>query len=206
MCSVCERLSDDRDVADTLSSLFGPVTQSGRVSPWHGGSRGFKSLQVHQAEVESLGFMLGGLVAGEGSFCVARVRSAYADGSERMRFVFGITMASRDGALLEQLQAFLGCGSINDRAPAKRGWQPTSSFVVTSQRAHLQFVIPSADRYVLASAKREQFLRWKEALFTYRALHPNRWGAGRSTCRVEGCKQPTRGQGLCRSHYRATGY
>ena len=116
-------------------------------------------------------------------------------------------MASRDRPLLEELRSFLQFGSITDRGPRRVAWQPTSSFRIQSLLAHHAATIPFAEQYVLPSAKRDQFERWRTALASYEAEHPTRWGKGPSQCAVAGCGKPVRGRGLCRPHYyRATGY
>jgi hypothetical protein len=124
-----------------------------------------------------------------------------------VRFLFQVAMASRDRPLLEALQQFLGFGHITDRPPGKAGWEPMSSFRISSLRGHHASTIPFAERYVLESAKRDQFEHWRDELYRWEAEHPSRWGKGRSTCAMEGCSGLVRGRGLCRSHYyRATGY
>lgn len=182
----------------------GPVAQPGRAPAWHAGSQGFKSPQVHQPE--AIAYMLAGFVAGEGSFNTSRER-LFADGSPRLRFRFQVTVATRDRALLEQLRRLLGYGSITDRPPGRPGYQPTSELRVSSFRAHREATIPFADRYLLPSAKRDQFERWRAQMDEYLAAHPSRWGLGPSPCCMPGCERPVRGRGLCRPHhYRATGY
>ena len=142
------------------------------------------------------GFALGGLVAGEGSFSVTRRLPPFVDGTPRLRFVFTVTMASRDRPLLEALGTFLSVGSIADRPPLLPHHEALSSFSVGSHRAHHAATIPFAERFLLPCAKRRQFDQ-----------RPSRWGKGRSTCSEDGCDQPVRGRGLCRSHYyRATGH
>ncbi len=151
-------------------------------------------------------YTLGGLVAAEGSFYVARATpSTFRDGSPRKRFVFELVMATRDRQLLEQLRALLGFGSITDRSPSHAHWQPTAALRVASRKAHFTATIPFADRHLLPSAKRRQFEQRRCQLLEYDARHPVR--RGRSTCSVAGCSDPVRGRGLCRRHYyRATGY
>ena len=202
MCSTCERYEACR--AANLGP-DGPVAQPGRAPAWHAGSREFESPQVHFDTL--YGFTLGGLVAGEGSFCVTRKLPPATDGSVRLRFVFKVTMASRDRALLEDLRDFLGYGSIDDQPARKPHWQPTSTFTIGSIRGHRMATIPFAEQYLLASAKRRQFERWRDAMDSYEVAKPTRWGKGPSRCSEPGCDGPVRGQGLCRSHYyRATGY
>jgi hypothetical protein len=124
-----------------------------------------------------------------------------------LRFRFQVTVASRDRLLLEQLQSFLSFGSITDRRPGRPGHQPTSELRVSSFRAHREGTIPFAEQYLLPSAKRNQFDRWRADMEEYLEAHPARWGLGPSPCSVPGCRKPVRGQGVCRSHYyRATGY
>jgi LAGLIDADG endonuclease len=149
--------------------------------------------------------MLGGLVAGEGSFVICgRGCDFVATGSPRLRFVFQVQMASRDRALLEQLQAFLGAGSIYDSPPRKSHWQPNSTFAIRSLDTHRTTTIPFADEYLLPCAKRRQFDSWRAALEAYDRDRPVRV---KGVCSVEGCGKPIRGRGLCRSHYyRVTGH
>jgi len=117
-------------------------------------------------------------VAGEGSFCVTRKLPPATDGSVRLRFVFTVTMASRDRALLEDLRDFLGYGSIDDQPARKPHWQPTSTFTIGSIRGHRMATIPFAEQYLLASAKRRQFERWRDAMDSYEVAKPTHWGKG----------------------------
>jgi len=153
-----------------------------------------------------VGFTLGGFVAGEGSFTVARSARSFHDGTPRLRWVFQVTVASRDRHLLEALRRLLQVGSIHDVAPQRAHWQPTSTYAAASRRSAHRAVIPFAERYLLPGAKRRQFERWRDALLTFERTRPTRWGLGPSPCTVPGCAKPVRGRGLCRSHYRATGY
>ena len=201
MCSVCETY-EARTAAGTVENPIGPVAQSGRAPPWHGGGPGFKSRQVHLDA-----YMLAGFVAGEGSFIVTTRQPPFKDGTPRLRFVFQVTVAARDRPLLEQLRALLGFGSIRDIAPRNPAHQPLSELQIASRRAHFTMTIPWADMHLLPCAKRRQYELWRDALYSYDKLRPTRFGKGRSPCSVEGCDRPVRGRGLCRSHYyRATGY
>jgi hypothetical protein len=128
------------------------------------------------------------------------------DGSTRLRFVFGITMASRDLSLLEDARALLGFGSIHDSPRANRGWLPSSTLSISSRKAHVAATIPFMDEFLLAPThKRVQFEQWKGALLAYELERPRK--PGRSVCSEAGCTSLVRGRGLCRSHYyRATGW
>jgi len=65
------------------------------------------------AEVFSrVGYTLAGLVAGEGSFIITRKLPAFANGDRRLRFVFTMTMAQRDRALLEALRTTRAFGAM----------------------------------------------------------------------------------------------
>ena len=157
--------------------------------------------------VERVGYTLGGFVAGEGTFVVTRKQPPYADGSPRLRFVFQVTVATRDRPLLEALHQFLGLGSLRDTPRRSERWLPQTTLVVNSLRAHHAATIPFADRFLLPCAKRRQFEEWRQRLEAHEVDHPNRYGKGRSVCSAPGCDGLVRGRGLCRSHYyRATGY
>ncbi|MGQ0803646.1 MAG: LAGLIDADG family homing endonuclease [Actinomycetota bacterium] len=155
-----------------------------------------------------IGFTLGGFVAGEGWFATKnRGETFKQDGTPRLRFVFGVTVATRDRPMLEALQCFLGCGSIWDYPPARPEWQPESSFEIQSAQLHREVTIPFAEAYLLPCHKRGQFEAWRDALYAYEERRPSQYGRGRSECSVPGCNKPVRGRMLCRSHYyRATGY
>jgi hypothetical protein len=145
--------------------------------------------------------------AGEGSFFITTKPPPFANGTPRRHFVFEVTMASRDRALLEALRCVLGFGSIHDRPGARQHWEPVSVLTVASRRAHHAATIPFAQQFLLPCAKRQQFDAWREQLLKYESDRPTRYGKGRSPCSVPDCEQPVRGRMLCRSHYyRATGY
>lgn len=211
MCTVCTELEAIEQRVGNLSAEHGAVAQSGRAPAWHAGSRRFESAQLHTLRVWSttlrgVGFALGGLVAGEGSFTTGR-QGVYADGTERVRFVFQVTMAQRDRPALEALQSFLGTGSISDHAARRAGWSPTSDYRIHSRRGHHTATIPFADAFLLPCHKRDQYLAWREAFLENEAARPSSYGKGRSTCSVIDCPDPVRGRGLCRKHYyRATGW
>ena len=151
---------------------------------------------------EVAGYFLGGFVAGEGCFTSTAIQPPYRDGSERRRFVFTVSVADRDLDVLLALQEMVGGGSLH-RRPSRNGWLPTATFSVSSNRMHLETTIPFADRYLLPSSKRMQYLAWRADLSAHLARHPTRWGRGRAQCTIEGCLDPVRARGLCRRHYYA---
>ncbi len=207
MCSVCERFeergsfNDPGAVAQLVERLRGTqeVARSSRVS----------STQFLPALLRTwrlVGFTLGGLVAGEGSFIVT-TRGTFVDGTPRLRFVFQVSLAARDRQQLDALRRFLGYGSIYEQPPRRDGYQPMSVFTVASRKGHHAATIPFAERFIPTSEKRRQFELWRDALLSWEIERPTRYGRGRSQCSVPGCYKPVRGRMLCRSHYyRATGY
>lgn len=210
MCSVCVKW-EQRVAAGMVMPSTGAVAQL--VERVHGMDEVARSIRVGStlgglaATWRALGFFFGGLVAGEGTFCVSKRGSFFKDGSPRLRFVFQVSLASWDRPLLEALQRYLGCGSICDQTAGKEHWQPKSTYTLASQRAHRAVTIPFAERFLLPSAKSDQFDAWRERLRAYEDEHPTRMYRGRSLCSEDGCDRVVRGQGLCRIHYyRVTGY
>ncbi|MGZ4688529.1 MAG: LAGLIDADG family homing endonuclease [Acidimicrobiia bacterium] len=156
----------------------------------------------------SIGFTLGGFVAGEGWFGTKRRAEAFVrDGSPRLTFGFSVVIARRDRHVLEALACFLGVGSIHDTPARQAHHQPLSEFSISSLRVHHAVTIPFAETFLLPCAKRRQFEAWRDSMAAYEARRPSQHGRGRSQCSVDGCTAPVRGRSLCRSHYyRATGY
>jgi hypothetical protein len=172
-----------------------------------GSSPSSSTLSEPSADRRRLGFAFGGLVAAEGTFTTSRLRPDRVDGSPRTRFIFALTMARRDRPLVLALRDFLGAGSITDRPRRNERWQPTVTLTISGRRSHHAVTIPFAEVYVLPSAKRTQFERWREQLDAYESAYPSRFGKGSSTCRMPGCDRLVRGRGLCRVHYyRETGW
>jgi hypothetical protein len=85
---------------------------------------------------DSIGFTLGGLVAGEGSFIITK-RGTFASGAPNVRFVFQVALATRDRGQLEALRRFLGYGSIYEQPSRRDGHQPMSVFTIASKRTAL---------------------------------------------------------------------
>jgi hypothetical protein len=72
---------------------------------------------------------------------------------------------------------------------------------------HKARTIPFAEACILPSAKRDQFVDWRDALCRYEIERPTQYGRGPSICSEPACREVVRGRGLCRRHYyRATGY
>jgi hypothetical protein len=151
---------------------------------------------------------LAGFVAGEGSFYTTRAGPDRNDGSPRTRFIFQLTIARHDRPLLQAMRAALGgVGSIQDIVQRRPNWLPLSTYRVSSRYQTRSVLIPFFDEYLVPSAKRDQFDRWRVEFENYERAHPTQWGKGPSICSEPGCEKPVRGRGLCRSHYyRATGY
>jgi hypothetical protein len=148
-------------------------------------------------------------VAGEGYFSIARRGQNFVrDGTPRLRFIFGLTMADRDRALVEALGEFLGCGGFYMHPPGKPGHLPTYSLRIDREGDHERCTIPFAERFLpRESEKFRVFVAWRDKFRRYRDVRPSQYGRGPSTCSEPDCELPVRGQGLCRKHYyRVTGY
>jgi hypothetical protein len=199
--------------AGNVSGSFGPVAQL--VEHLHGmegvarSSRVGSTLETLRATSPTPSrWALGGIVAGEGCFSVTRsTPEPRIDGSVRLRFVFSLTMATRDRDVVEALAHVVGVGSIRRIPPRQVSHLEQVCYTVNSRRAHFSATIPFMEQYLLPSAKRDQFERWRDALIEHERAHPSKYGKGPSPCSEPGCEKPVRGRGLCRSHYyRATGY
>lgn len=211
MCSVCSTF-EERVAAGTFE---GPGAVAQLVERVHGMDEVARSIRVSSTQFlpavlgayRATSFILGGLIAGEGSFIVTTKQPPFADGTPRLRFVFQVSIASRDEALLKALRQCLGYGSIHTRPPERPGWQQMSIFTIASRKAHHAATLPFCEVFLLPSAKRRQFTLWRDALRFYEVERPTRYGKGPSECSVPGCDKPVRGRMLCRSHYyRVTGY
>jgi hypothetical protein len=64
----------------------------------------------------------------------------------RLRFLFDVTVATRDRAILEELGATLGHGSITDSLPKRGHFEPTRQFRIASLKAHRAATIPFMQR------------------------------------------------------------
>jgi hypothetical protein len=210
MCSTCEAFEARLATGSVKVPQLGAVAQV--VERLHGmqEARGSSPRSSTFSDMsDSIGYALAGLVAAEGSFWVSQRGQPFTQtGEPRLRFGFGVRMANRDRPLLVSLRDFLACGAIYDaQTPRSPNWLLTTAFSVTSQRDHLERVIPFADRYLLACAKRDQFELWRDQLLAYRLNRPSQYGRGPSQCSVPGCQRPVRGRGKCRHHYYLeTGY
>lgn len=204
MCLVCHREEEPLVTGDSLGLGHGAVAQL--VERLDGIQEVARSTRVGSTERQLLGYTLAGFIAGEGSFSISTGRRVWANGDPVRKFVFAVTVASRDRGVLEELRRFLGVGAIQNSPPRRTGWEPTSTLSVRSLKAQQQ-AIPFADRFLLPCAKRNQFEARRDALMSYVRRHNIRWGLGRSICGINGCERPVRGRGLCRSHYyRETGW
>ena len=156
--------------------------------------------------LRAVGFALAGLIAGEGCFTVSSLPPRV-DGSPRLRFRFMLRMADRDLPVVTALRDFIGVGSIQHEEARRSTWLPTVNYTITGRRGIRTSLLPFCDTYLIAGAKRTQYLRWRGRFTEYEARFPSNWGAGPSPCAVAGCDRPVRGRGLCRVHYHeATGY
>lgn len=213
MCSVCESFEVRQGAAGNLEPPFGAVAQL--VEHVHGMDGVARSSRVSSTDPlepfhrvwRCIGFTLGGFVAGEGCYSIRVQQPPFADGTPRRRFVFSVQVATRDRQLLEALRTFLGFGPICDKAARRPDHQPMSEFAIASRKGHNATTIPFSEIFLLPSAKRAQFERWRDALRAYEIQRPTQYGKGPSTCSVPGCEKPVRGRMLCRAHYyRVTGY
>src|SRR4051812_1871739 len=158
MCVVCERVDGELATAN-LAASHGAIAQL--VERFHGMEEVRDSISRSSTELVGNGAALAGLVAGEGCFTVG-ILSPRVDGTPRRRFRFVVTMADRDLPVLEALRAFIGVGSVSRRPAQRSNWQPTATYTVAGRKGLREALIPFCDRYLLASHKRTQYLRWRD--------------------------------------------
>ena len=198
MCSVCETNQASGYPADTLEAPSGAVAQL--VEHLHGmqGVRGSIPLSstdlvgnIHRMW-RSIGFTLAGFVAGEGWFIAKRRTERFVrDGSPRLSFVFGVTVAQRDRNLLEALTAFLGVGTIRDKPARLHHHQPLSEFTIASHASppHRDHPVRRALPAAVPQARPVR-ARGVEAIAEYEKSRTRRsTGRGRSTCSIPGCDE-----------------
>lgn len=188
MCVVCQRIACEGGFDATLGpppsgSGFGAVAQ---LVEHLAGSQGVgRSSRLSSTDTVDA-FTLGGFIAGEGCFSIVTSNRTWPDGDPVRDFVFKVSVASRDRALLESITKQLGAGSISDRPPRKTHWQPTSTFTVHSLRGHRAATIPFMDRFLIAGNKRQQCAHWKNQLLRYLEQHLIRAGGPRIECKIDG--------------------
>jgi LAGLIDADG endonuclease len=93
-----------------------------------------------------------GLAEGEGCFCISFALRAKLRTGVEVRPSFALSLNERDLALLEDLQAFFGCGWIR-RSRGDR----TFKYEVRSSSDLLESVVPHFERFPLVGVKGESF-------------------------------------------------
>ena len=93
-----------------------------------------------------------GLAEGEGCFCVSFALRAKLRTGVEVRPSFALSLNERDLALLQDLQAFFGCGWIR-RSRGDR----TFKYEVRSTADLLESIVPHFERFPLVGVKGESF-------------------------------------------------
>jgi hypothetical protein len=117
----------------------------------------YQARDTYGAELALDPWFVTGLTEGEGCFCVSfAVRAKLRTGLEA-RPSFSLSLNERDRPLLEDLQAFFGCGWIRQ----SRG-DRTFKYEARSIRDLLEFVVPPFERHPLRGAKAASFAGFAE--------------------------------------------
>jgi hypothetical protein len=138
---------------------------------------------------ETFGPWLSGFTDGEGCFQIwtARVRRWSRGGAS-----FTIALRADDGAILELIQSFLGCGKIH-RKPGRTCTcrsgklsviNPQHFFRVDSLSSLTDVVAPHFERFPLLAKKRHDFAIWKQGVAILRRIATRKRcgrGMGRGT-------------------------
>jgi len=118
---------------------------------------------------------LGGLVAAEGTFTVARTTGAR--GFTRSSFTFAVMLGSADRTTVELLRDVLGVGRIRLYQRRREHHDDAVVFAVRAFADLLDVVVPFMDEHLPHSYKREQYLRWRAELLTYDRIRRQRRNA-----------------------------
>lgn len=108
---------------------------------------------------------LGGIVAAEGTFNVARTVAD--SGAERLSFTFAVMLGAVDRITLDLLHAYLGVGRIRTYARRQEHHDDCVVFAVRAFADLLDVVVPFMDEHLPPSHKRTQYLAWREQLVAY---------------------------------------
>lgn len=131
---------------------------------------------------------VGGFVAGEGCFVSTEGGT---------RFAFAVGLSASDDVSCELLLAFFGVGHIHRSARRQAHQDDAACFTIGALPELIQVVVPFMDEHLPGSYKRLQYEAWRSELLEYWEHRAKRV----RPCTVEGCQQPRRAKGLCRSHY-----
>jgi DNA modification methylase len=118
--------------------------------------------------------MLGGLIAGEGSFFIS------VQENDRMKlgyqlhpcFSLDLVDSPANRLLIERVRKIFNCGKIRARKDKRPQCQPIIEFSVNKLDDLVSKVIPLCDRVIPQSAKRLSFERWRElVVMMYEGKH-----------------------------------
>lgn len=98
-----------------------------------------------------------GFVDGEGCFCVSVSKHKTLKRRLEVRPEFEIEVRADDRAILERIQATIGCGTIYDLSYERYGWQPHAKYKVSNIRDLRETVVPFFQRYPLQAKKGQVF-------------------------------------------------
>lgn len=134
------------------------------------------------------GDYVGGIIAGEGAFL---------RGGGVPSFTVRIMLGASDEATIELIAAYFGVGTTHRYARRKEHYDDEVVFQVRKLRDLVEVIVPFMDEHLPPSHKRTQYLSWRAELLDYWEHEARR----RRTCTVDGCDQPQRAKGVCRTHY-----
>ena len=152
-----------RDI-DELSEKEYEDKRLGETDKQHGRTQFRGRYEVDKIVTSPDENMLGGLIAGEGSFFISIQRD------ERMKlgyqlhpsFSLDLVDSPADKLLVENTQKMFGCGKIRTRQDKRPQCQPMVEFSVSKLDDLVSKVIPLCNRIIPQSAKRLSFERWRE--------------------------------------------
>ena len=117
----------------------------------------------------AFGHWLAGLIDGEGSFGIGRVKDGYG-------LRLSIQLRDDDCEILREIQLRLGLGSIGRRPGRSGNAKPCCVWTVQS-RADVEELVEVLDRYPLRSKKAAHYAIWRQAVEVWSGMPRRSWGS-----------------------------
>ena len=137
------------------------VTRSGYVADMNSDN---PSGGDNQQERPGLEQWIVGFVDGEGCFSISVVRNRTCRLGWQVQHEFSVTQAAPSGAVLEELRAFFGCGSIIENRRSDNHPMPLMRYSVKGRSDLESAIVPFFEQHPLRTAKQVDFEEFRSIL------------------------------------------